>query len=400
MEFEVLKRSYLKRCIIIGVIAVLVISAIILTFTRAKYRSVADIPIVSGTINYSLADFNAVAMYLDGKSIDILPEGQYNLTQESYCEVNGVRDDSITLNYDSSTHSLTVTPMMQRGTKCYLYFEEGVCPAGATSCSTIMANKDIRVRDLPLTTSSKIEETTTGVIYQADDDDGITYYFAGNPTDNWVSFGGFYWRIIRINGDGSIRRFMYTTSSQHGNSNNSSIKSVLDNWYQTNLSNYSSYISVDAGFCSDRNMASGYSWSSTGSNHNYSAFERLQTTNNVVPTFKCSNTNDLFTVSSSIKGNHALTYPVGLITADELVMGGIPWDDEVTNNYLFTEASYWTMTPSYFNNNRAYVFFMTNFGNLFDYRTNLTYGIRSVINLRPDVPLSGIGTTSNPYVVN
>ena len=129
-------------------------------------------------------------------------------------------------------------------------------------------------------------------------------------------------------------------------------------------------------------MASGYSWSSTGSNHNYSAFERLQTTNNVVPTFKCSNTNDLFTVSSSIKGNHALTYPVGLITADELVMGGIPWDDEVTNNYLFTEASYWTMTPSYFNNNRAYVFFMTNFGNLFDYRTNLTYGIRSVINLR------------------
>ena len=90
MEFEVLKRSYLKRCIIIGVIAVLVISAIILTFTRAKYRSVADMPIVSGTINYSLADFNAVAMYLDGKSIDILPEGQYNLTQESYCEVNGV----------------------------------------------------------------------------------------------------------------------------------------------------------------------------------------------------------------------------------------------------------------------------------------------------------------------
>ncbi len=113
MEFEVLKRSYLKRCIIIGVIAVLVISAIILTFTRAKYRSVADMPIVSGTINYSLADFNAVAMYLDGKSIDILPEGQYNLTQESYCEVNGVRDDSITLNYDSSTHSLTLLLVAQ-----------------------------------------------------------------------------------------------------------------------------------------------------------------------------------------------------------------------------------------------------------------------------------------------
>ena len=52
-------------------------------------------------------------MYLDGKSIDILPEGQYNLTQESYCEVNGVRDDSITLNYDSSTHSLTLLLVAQ-----------------------------------------------------------------------------------------------------------------------------------------------------------------------------------------------------------------------------------------------------------------------------------------------
>ena len=39
MEFEVLKKSHVKRNIIIGGIAVLVISAIILNFTRAKYRT-------------------------------------------------------------------------------------------------------------------------------------------------------------------------------------------------------------------------------------------------------------------------------------------------------------------------------------------------------------------------
>ncbi len=63
MEFEVLKRGHIKRNIIIGVIAVLLISAVILNFTRAKYRTTADIPIASGTINYSLADLNIVGIY-------------------------------------------------------------------------------------------------------------------------------------------------------------------------------------------------------------------------------------------------------------------------------------------------------------------------------------------------
>ena len=56
MEIETLKHSHVKRNIIIGVIAVLIISAIILNFTRAKYRSVATTPLIHSTINYSLAD--------------------------------------------------------------------------------------------------------------------------------------------------------------------------------------------------------------------------------------------------------------------------------------------------------------------------------------------------------
>ena len=62
MNFETLKKSHLKRNIIIGVVAVLVVSAVILNFTRAKYRVTESIPLVNGTINYSLADINIVAM--------------------------------------------------------------------------------------------------------------------------------------------------------------------------------------------------------------------------------------------------------------------------------------------------------------------------------------------------
>ena len=62
MEFEVLKRSHLKRNIIIGVIAVFIISACILNFTQAKYRVTESIPLINGTIHYTPYDLNLVAM--------------------------------------------------------------------------------------------------------------------------------------------------------------------------------------------------------------------------------------------------------------------------------------------------------------------------------------------------
>ena len=84
-----------------------------------------------------------------------------------------------------TTQNLTVTPLTKKGTKCYLYFDEQLCPEGATACNTIIA-------------ASKPQGQTT------DWTGGTTYYYTGKP-NNWVQFGGFWWRIIRINGDGSIR---------------------------------------------------------------------------------------------------------------------------------------------------------------------------------------------------
>ena len=52
--------------------------------------------------------------------------------------------------------------------------------------------------------------TNTGTLYKATESIANSpakdvYYFAGDAKNNWVKFGGYYWRIIRTNYDGSIR---------------------------------------------------------------------------------------------------------------------------------------------------------------------------------------------------
>ena len=50
-------------------------------------------------------------------------------------------------------------------------------------------------------------------LYKTVDDYGDTYYYRGKVDNNYVSFAGFIWRIVRINGDGSIRLIYSGTST-------------------------------------------------------------------------------------------------------------------------------------------------------------------------------------------
>ncbi len=128
----------------------------------------------------------------------------------------------------------------------------------------------------------------------------------------------------------------------HANTNDSAIKTVIDAWYEENLlDNYSTYI-ADSGFCGDRSLSSGngYGTSST----NYGPYNRLYT--NKTPQFGCPQNNDLYTTSSSTKGNKALDYPIGLITADEVAYAGGVYVTVNTNYYLYTGANYLTMSPN------------------------------------------------------
>lgn len=278
-------------------------------------------------------------------------------------------------------------------------------------------------------------------IYQDEDNDGNTYYFRGASKNNYVSFAGFYWRIIRINGNGSVRLIydgkqpyengtigevasntVYNTVANdnsyvgymhglnnsgtstsyeqaHANNYNSTIKDELENWYYNNIGSlYYDYIEENAGFCNDRKIESIVQGPGYG-NHvtSYSAYTRLVTYK--TPSFKYENTDDLFTPSTSNKGNRKLSQEVGLITADEVVFAGGTWQKANNQFYLYNGQNYWTMTPSNFIANEAGVFgvYKGNFGYS---NVDSSSGIRPVINLKGDLDVAGEGTYNNPYIVS
>ena len=175
MKPEKLKQKHTKRNIIIGMTTITVLTASIITLTKASFRTTESIPLVNGTINYDLADNNLVGVYINSDSgytkSDTIPESGYVLNEEeSYCTVNGERDDTISLSYNVNTKSLSVTPMTTRGTKCYLYFDE----KGITNVEELIASKNLATRD---SFSSTLTTDTTGTIYYADTSKGRTYYF-------------------------------------------------------------------------------------------------------------------------------------------------------------------------------------------------------------------------------
>ena len=400
MTFETLKRNHLKRNILIAVAIVFILSAIILTFTRAKYKLTESMPLLNGTINYTLADLNVVAMYVDGSEVDALPNGNFVLTSESYCtNEDGEKDESITISYDSATQGLSVSPLTKKGTKCYLYFEEKLCPEGATVCDTIVA-------------ASRPQGQTTDWTGQT------TYYYTGANPNNWVQFGGFWWRIIRINGDGSIRMIyagtnrastnddtigtsafnnsstnktyvglVYDGSTQHGSGSSSTIMTNLNNWYNNNLASYETdYIDTGIGFCSDRNMASGSNFDSSNIAISYAPAERTSS-----GSLQC---NELDILSQD---NGKIPNPIGLLTSDEYVLAGS------RNSYLNIRIDYWSMSPCiashYIDSYGALVFNVDSNGYLSSTIVDFVYGVRPVINIRANVSLTGSGITSDPFKI-
>ena len=425
MEIETLKRNKLKKYGGIVLVFIAVIVTVVQLTSRAKYKTTQSIELARGTINYTVPDLNLVSMYIEDngeyKGTDRVPQSGYKINYDkSYCAVNGNKDSSITFDYNGG--KINVNNLTKKGTKCYLYFDSYACKG--ISCESILANiNTIKTRN---DFSTTLTDATTGVIYKSlnstqYDDYGETYYFAGNPTDNWVKFGGFYWRIIRINGDGAIRiiyngpttdqtgettqigtsvfnsnyddnmyvGFQYTSGEVHGRGTDSTIKGVLDNWYNNNLSSYSKYIATGEGatFCNDRTPSSGSGIGATATD--YAAYNRLYT--NKAPTLKCTDTKDRFATT------------IGLITADEVAYaGGVNFSNN-SGYYLYTGQYYWTMSPSSFNsgNSRAYVFYVNTGGSLGpDIVGWVAPGIRPVINLKADTQFtSGNGTSFNPYTV-
>ena len=278
-------------------------------------------------------------------------------------------------------------------------------------------------------------------IYQATDDYGTTYYYRGNVKNNNVYFAGFYWQIVRINGDGSIRLiyngiksnvedkditignspfneetsspanvgYMYgniesqTFSELHANTESSSIKNAVDNWYEKNMikNGFANYISNSTGFCGDRTLYSGDGISTS----TYSYFGAYARYDKNTALFTCKNASrDLYTTSNSNFGNKSLTYPVGLITYDELVFAGMNKTSVNKLSWVYYGKNYWTMSASYYGAfwHNATVMLQGSSGIIEEgWSVGSSNGIRPVINLKSDVKITGgTGTANDPFVVN
>jgi len=307
-------------------------------------------------------------------------------------------------------------------------------------------------------TTAPTDETSG--IYEAEDDYGISYYFRGTniSTNNHVIFGTdssgnqICWRIIRINGDGTVR-IMYngittddtcstdytdigfsvfnsqdddnayagymfgstgaeTYAETHANENSSTIKGVLDEWYVDNLLGYENFI-ADNGFCNDRSIDI-ETYKGYGTNYTvYEAGVRLMEAT-PKPSLRCTQNNDFFTTgtvetkTSGITGNGKLTYPIGLITADELVFGGTrgKLDDlesfgscQEWESWLIKKSGgYWSMTP-YYHGGPMYSYILTECALRGVNVDGATY-YRPVISLSKNVMATGYGTESEPYKIS
>ena len=262
-------------------------------------------------------------------------------------------------------------------------------------------------------------------------------------TWNGTSTKDIYWRIIRTNADGSIKLLyagtspdtekayigmsafnetcddpMYvgykygTTGSLENNrlnTNDSTIKTYVDNWYKNNLTAYTKYLSNDAVYCNDRTLASGETYSTT-KEFNYAPHERIE--KNKQPTYNCINMSDAFSVNNT---SAKLDYPIGLMTIDELSYAGgerstilaAPYAWYYTNangESSYGSAAFGALSPFDWNGFSSGVWSVS--GSDWPGRLDSNRAGDGIIVLRPSVSLSscnlisrGDGSPENPYVV-
>ena len=313
-----------------------------------------------------------------------------------------------------------------------------------------------------VTTFTSISGENERVLNTAPDDYGTSYYYRGNVLDNYVTFADKTWRIVRINGDGSIRLvlddvakdssgnvikttfnssrddnayigYMYGTpgsttyDATHDNINDSTIKTAVDKWYEDNLkTNYANYL-ADTLFCNDKTLASdgigkvatqlGYGANKTY----YASIERLLYSTGITsittskPTFKCAEnanntysrfTVDVTTLPNGNQTNGDLKYPIGLLITDEVAYAGAYKSGQSNKSYYLYSSmasNWWLSSPDFYDGSGPYA------------REGLVYGFigilgnctvndantfRPSINLKTSVLINGgNGTKENPYTV-
>ena len=400
-----------------------------------------DLKIENDTLTVTLNDNAMLGSYGLSSSSEIEPEEWIDIPTTPYSLSTPITSDTPYLWIKDASGNVNISSEMSFGPYGY----ETILINNGNGATTVDAAKAYIEGKTTSTTPNFASTATTNEGMYAKEDDYTTttgmksYYFRGAVNNNWVKFGkdssgkDIYWRIIRINGDGSIRMiytgttaptestkvvmtgagtqistrafnsnynkaqyvgYMYTVGEQHGTNTSSTIKQAIENWYAGTTLKDNALISQDQIFCNDR---SGFS---VGASYYYSAYERLNS--NKKPILTCPEESDKFTSKGGSIGNKTLEYPVGLITADEVAMAGGKWSTSNSSYYLYTNQNYWLGSPSYFSSGMyADEFYVNSSGYLYyNSGVNSLYGARPVVSLSSKAKLSGNGTYSKPYTVS
>jgi len=189
--------------------------------------------------------------------------------------------------------------------------------------------------------------------------------------------------------------YTYVTSSKEYDSD---VKKLIDGWYASTLGNSSFDTQVMLGrFCSDGSgykSCSDYGFS-LGTTKVFSSFDRLVLSRyyskekDVLPTLNCP-------TSMDYGGNYQLK--VGMISADELVLGGQLFGTNTVTYLNARSEPYWTMTPSHYKD-KTYV--SREYGGLTWNSVDTLRAVRPVINVIGDKGFKpmGDGSETNPYVM-
>ncbi len=224
-------------------------------------------------------------------------------------------------------------------------------------------------------------------LIKSSDDIGVSYYFRGNIPNNYVKINDLLWRIVRINGDGTIRLILndtikntinyYNASELKSDFNDSSIYSYLNSWFEENLRNYIKYI-ANTRYCNDVSHDDAYT---------YLNYTRIVT--NKIPTLNC--------LSNSI------TSKLGILSVDEVILAGATTDKNNNNYYLYNPNftdSWFTMSGAKGSDSSLNLFMVDQYGKVRSDIVGSSYHtVRPVINLIKNTEVTGSGTLDDPYIL-
>ncbi|MBE6147944.1 MAG: hypothetical protein E7167_00315 [Firmicutes bacterium] len=252
-----------------------------------------------------------------------------------------------------------------------------------TFADVILKNNE--VKDSPLTTVGAQIATTEEGLIKSVDDYGTTYYFRGASLNNNVSINGINFKIVRINGDGTVRLVLdgqtedlkkYYESHERFTYKESTVYTYLSSWIKESLKDYTNFL-ANHKYCNDNNIEAG----------NFFALDRIKTDN--IPSFVCL-------------GDKVLS-KVGLLTADEVIYAGATLNEDNKNFYLYNEnisANYYLMTSASLISSAYYPFMVTPEGKVITNDTGGNYrAVRPVITIIKTATVTGDGTVNNPYVL-